>query len=320
MLAAAALYLVLASGKADSVPWEIAERPEGAVRVMVWNVLRGGNEVEDGPDKALEIIRAADPDVVLLQESYDIEDDRPQLGIWMAEELGWHTYQGSSPHLNVLSRWEPSETYFHADWHGLGARFEPEGHEPFVAYSIWIDWRAYTPYKLRDEPEATDAELLACETEESSRYRQARAILAHLRTVGHLEAEVPLLVGGDWNCPSHLDWTAETEAAIPFRRNLPLPVSRALYSAGFSDAFRLIHPDPVAVPGDTWSPMYWALDIPEPMDRIDRLYVKNPEAGGYVPVQAFTLPQPYEDPSVAQADRLFPSDHSAVVVDLVWHF
>jgi hypothetical protein len=318
MLGATVLSLLLASTQTHAVPWEIAERPEGAVRIMVWNVLRGGNEVDDGPDKALAIIREVDPDVVLLQESYDIADDRPQLGIWMAGELGWHTYQASSPHLNVLSRWEPIETYFHADWHGLGARFEPEGQNPFVAYSIWIDWRAYTPYHLRDNPQATDAELLACETRDSSRYQQARAILAHLRNEGHLEADVPLLVGGDWNCPSHLDWTAETEAALPFRRDLPLPVSRAVHNAGFLDAFREVHPDPVAVPGDTWSPMYWAPDIPEPMDRIDQLYFKNPDAGGYVPVQAFTLPQPYENPETEQADRLFPSDHSAVVIDLVW--
>ena len=38
------------------------------LRVMVWNVLRGGNSVQQGPEKALQVIRDAAPDVVLLQE------------------------------------------------------------------------------------------------------------------------------------------------------------------------------------------------------------------------------------------------------------
>jgi exonuclease III len=306
---------MVAAAVMTSADWEVADRPEGAVRFLVWNIQRGSKNFDKGPEKALDVVKAVDPDVALLQESYDIDGDRPQLGIWMADQLDWHAHQATSPHLNVLSRWKPTETFFHADWHGLGARFEPTPGQSFVAYSIWIDYRAYVTYHLRDNPDATDEELLECETKNSSRFDQAKAILAHLREKGHDGEDEQVFVGGDWNCPSHLDWTKATAEAFPLRRALDLPVSKAVHKEGFTDTFRVVHPDPVKNPANTWSPLFRS----EAMDRIDRLYTKGSSGGKkLVPVQAFTLPWPYEDADIEQADRKFPSDHSAVVIDFVW--
>ena len=39
-------------------------------------------------------------------------------------------------------------------------------------------------------------------------------LLQHLEGTGRLDGAVPLLVGGDWNCPSHLDWTPDTARAF----------------------------------------------------------------------------------------------------------
>ena len=50
------------------------------MRVMVWNTLHGANDVTQGAEKALKIIRETKPDIVMLQESYDINDERPKLG------------------------------------------------------------------------------------------------------------------------------------------------------------------------------------------------------------------------------------------------
>lgn len=289
----------------------------GDLRVLVWNVQRGANDFTNGAEKTLAVIRAIDPDVVLMQESYDINDDRPTLGRWMATELSWNAHQASSPHLCILTRLEIDATYFHADWHGLGARLIDEDGRAFIAYSIWIDYRAFVAYELRDRPDISDEALLRCETDESDRFSQAQAIIQHLRDESHLESSVPLLVGGDWNCPSHLDWTADTQRVYKYRRNLPLPVSIAMHEAGFFDAFRRVHPDPVQMPGITWTPLY--RDNNATFDRIDRLYVKDPVEGrALAPVQATVLPLAWEDASIPHADRLFPSDHGAVVIDLRW--
>ncbi len=289
------------------------------LRVLVWNIQRGAKEFDDGPEKALAIIRDVDPDVCLLQESYDIEDERPTLGRWMAAELGWNTYQDVSPHLCVLTRLDIDETFFHADWHGLGARLRDEHGRELIAYSIWLDYRSYTPHALRDDPDATDEDLLANETEHSDRLGQAKALLAHLDSTSRSSPRVPLLVGGDFNCPSHLDWTEETAKVYRSRRSLPLPVSIAFRDAGFEDAFRLVHPEPVQHPGITWSPLFrGTVETPETAERIDRLYLHRRETPRLVPVAARVLPVVYEHDSIPQAQRAFPSDHGCVVIDFEW--
>lgn len=314
----------------------IAE-PAGELRVMVWNVQRGSNNFDHGPEKILAWIRAAKPDLVLMQESYDVDGERPRLGPWLASELRWDHHQGDSTHLCILSPLVFEQTYFYEAWHGIGARLRDTRGRTLTAYSTWIDYRAYTPYALRDNPELTDDELLANETDASGRYDQTLALLDYLREAGHLgdpgarDGPIPLLVGGDWNCPSHLDWTDEAALVFRFRRALALPVSTAMHDAGFIDTFREAHPSPLATPGITWSPLYRGThDEPGTADRIDRLYAlpgtpdrSTAPEGETAPsrlrtVGAFTLPMVYEPAEIEQADRLFPSDHSALIVDLVW--
>ena len=86
--------------------------------------------------------------------------------------------------------------------------------------------------------------------------------------------------------------------------------------AGFVDAFRTVHPDPIKTPGVTWSPLVRTNEKtgkPSPLDRIDRLYLKS---ASLVATHAFTLPKELEDEAIPKAKRLFPSDHGAVRVTL----
>jgi len=305
------------------------------LRVLVWNVLHGGNDVDRGPEKALAVIRSVSPDIVLLQESYDIDGDRPKLGAWLAGALSegpsggleWKQHQAQSTHLCVLTPLDIEATFFHHEWHGVGARLRDAVGRELLVWSIWIDWRSFITYTLRDTPEISDEDLLAGERVGSSRQQQADAIIAHLRDSGQLDADIPLLVGGDWNCPSHLDWTVDTARVYKRRRALALPVSTAMQRAGFMDTFRMVYPNPVQRPGITWSPLHRTTGGPDArveqaFERIDRLYLKNPASptDGWVlrPVSGHVLPVVWEDESVAQVDRLFPSDHGAVVIDLVW--
>lgn len=293
-----------------------AQSDDETIRMLVWNIQRAAAAFENGPEKALAILRETNPDVCLLQESYDIEGDRPTLGRWLASQLGWNVHQGESPHLCVLTRLEIVETEFHHAWHGVGARLRDEDGRELIAYSTWIDYRAYLPHHLRDHPECDDEALLACEHDDSRRVAQTRALVAHLQQRGHLDdSGTPLLVGGDWNCPSHLDWTDETARTFRFRRPIALPVSMAMHEQGFSDAFRMVHPNAVQHPGITWSPLdRGSIELPETSDRIDRLYVKSPHLH---PVAASVLPTVFES-GVAEAQRAFPSDHGAVIIDIRW--
>lgn len=292
------------------------------LRVLVWNVWRGGNEVDRGPEKIQAIIRSTRPDLVLLQESYDVDGARPTLGRWIAAEFGWHAHQAESPHLCVLSPRPLAATFLHDPWHGVGARIEDETGRAFVAWSIWLDYRAYVTYALRDDPSITDEALLALESETSDRLREVTALLTDVEAVSKDDPAVPTLVGGDFNCPSHLDWTVDTARMYRHRRDLDLPVSGAMSAAGFRDAFRAVHADPVQHPGITWSPMFRekADGTVQAFDRIDRLYVRNPREGEWSldPVAAAVLPDGWEDERIPVRSRVFPSDHAAVVIDFEW--
>ncbi|MGC6489391.1 MAG: endonuclease/exonuclease/phosphatase family protein [Planctomycetota bacterium] len=310
----------------SSLPAQSAPQASSAdrLRVLVWNVLHGANDVDEGPEKALRVIRGASPDLVLMQESYDVEGERPTLGRWIAAELGWQHHQADSPHLCVLTRGEITARFLHHPWHGVGVRVRDGAAREFVAYSIWIDYRAFLGYELRDDPSISDEDLLRAESVRSSRLPQTRALLAHLEAEGHLKETVPVLVGGDWNTPSHLDWTTDTARVFAQRRALPLPVSRAVHAAGFVDAFRSVHPNPVQRPGITWSPMFRsrADGKAQAFARIDRLYVKNPAPGPQrwrlEPVSAQVLPAVWEDEAIPTRQRAFPSDHGAVSLTLQW--
>ena len=81
---------------AVSTPVGAAVEKGDTLRVLVWNAWRGGNVVDDGPEKVLAVIRDVAPDLVLMQESYDIDadeqGDRPTLGRWIAGELDWSAH------------------------------------------------------------------------------------------------------------------------------------------------------------------------------------------------------------------------------------
>lgn len=293
---------------------------EDKIRVLVWNVWRGTNKVDQGAEKALALIKETKADLCLLQESYDIEGPRGKFGPWAAEKLGWESWQGKSPHLCVITRYKVKKSFFHADWHGLGVELEDDKGRELHAFSIWIDYRSPIGKYLMKNPEASDAEVLQSETKRSGRTKQAQAILDYLRKEKLLGMETPLLVGGDWNCPSHLDWTAAVAKEVPYRRPLELPVSKMMKKANFSDTFRMVHPDPLKVQGNTWSPLFRKADgVDQPMNRIDRLYYKsNLKKPKLKPVKATVYPEVLEDEEIPVRQRKFPSDHAAVLIEFDW--
>ena len=291
-------------------------------KIATWNV----NSVKARLPLLLRWLDEFSPDVVLLQESYDIEDDRPKLGAWLAGELGWSQFQGDSAHLCVLTPYDIETTFFHHEWHGVGAKLKDPQGRSFVAWSIWLDWRSFVGYELRDHPEMSDAELIEAETKRSGRVSQAEALLNHLKKEGHFNESVPVLLGGDFNCPSHLDWTRDTQRVFERRRALDLPVSQLVLEAGFDDSFRRIHPNPVQHPGITWSPMNRGglsreEGTPQSFERIDRLYVHERNdtlSPKLIPVAARVLPVIWESDQISAEERTFPSDHGAVVIDFKW--
>ena len=120
----------------------------------------------------------------------------------------------------------------------------------------------------------------------------------------------PILLAGDFNEPSHLDWSDDAVRAGEQPLRVRFPTSSRLVSAGMQDLFRAVHPDPVKNPGHTWparplTKEYLAdlslgqikEQIATPTDRIDFIYGK-----GFTPLSADVV--------------VTPSDHNAVIAEV----
>ena len=283
------------------------------VKVMTLNIFYGGDEwnLETGQwcvDKAgcpetmqhvVSTIEAADPDIVGLQEATANE-------CVLAEMLDWYC----EPRLQLISRF-PLLDPPGANGVYILAEVTPGR---FVAISnVHLPSDPYGPYWVRDgESRATVLDL--------ERSTRLPAIQRQLDVLPELAASgVPVFLTGDFNSPSHLDWTPAVDAVREqVRYPVVWPVSKALADAGFRDSYREVHPDPVEEPGFTWTPPGTLESVPDEVhDRIDWVLVQGAaetlrtelvgEAGG-PDVDIERDPYPTDHRGVVSTFRVEPAD------------
>ncbi|KAI9218669.1 Endonuclease/exonuclease/phosphatase [Blastocladiella britannica] len=142
---------------------------------------------------------------------------------------------------------------------GFGVQVRVPGGAPVWVFNTHLPYKPYGPYQVQrphDIPyEGAPALSTAAAVVESSalaRGAQVDALLADIDGATQGQA-APVFLTGDFNEPSHLDWTAR--AAISGDHALPVawPATRRMAAAGFSDAYRVTHPDPALDPGYSWA-------------------------------------------------------------------
>ena len=260
--------------------------PQTPLRVMAWNIWNGGREdgVDTGVQRVVECIRGSGADLVAMQETYGS-------GPRIADMLGYHLYLRSS-NLSVISRYPASAGHDHFRPFNLGGvTLNPAPGRGLKLFTLWID---YLPDFCNDvrQKDITSERLIAAEAQ--TRGAEIRAILNELAI--HIADKTPLIVAGDFNSPSHLDWI---QPASPMHCDLVVewPVSKDMAAAGFVDAYRHVHPDPIAQPGHTWTPRNphsW-------QDRIDYVYYRGANL------------RCLEAKVLDQHPVRWPSDHAAVL-------
>lgn len=331
---------------------------QGDLRVLSINLWQEGTSVEGGFEKIVEVILASGADLVVMSEvrNYEGQDLHGRLLGALAERGATYHGRHGGGDVGLLSRFPIAATGVAAPADGDAEdakRAGPvmafdvtlaEGEPPLVVCAAHLDYRNYALYlprgydpvtfELRDvdgdgEPDpVTDVEALHRADAASGRDEAVEAFLAYARTRKKDKARV--LLAGDFNEASHLDWTPATRdlfghggVAIEWRN------SKRLARAGFVDAWRELHPDPVTHPGHTWpSPAHgrpsttWTPKADE-RDRIDFVY----HDGGFEVRRAWVV-GPREDSVMGavvdggtECPRVlfgleWPSDHKAVLVDL----
>lgn len=278
------------------------------LKVLSFNIWYGGDQVSF--DKVIEAIRASDADIVGLQEP-----DGKTLEIAAA---AGYPYADTRRH--ILSRYPifdsgSGETTFEGAPYYSVAGVDPDKAHAWVMVApgkvvavanTHLTSDPYGPELVRDG--ATLDEVLA--NEDATRVPEAQALADALAPV--VASGAPVILTGDFNTPSHHDWT---DAAIK-ARGLPFavdwPATKVIETAGLQDSFFVAHPDPVANPGLTWTPGRPVPILPdgETHDRIDRVYAGN------ATVVDSTIVGEAGNPEVTIAVTPWPSDHRAVLSTL----
>ncbi len=290
LLMAVGLGAALLSGCSDSSDRAPATQPSPTARaapvslsLLVFNVEYGGSRATDA------VMSDVDADVVGVLESYN---RLPEI----AKKAGYPYYDVG---LQLLSKYpilEPSG----AD--GLYSYIEVRPGEAVAIINTHLDYVQDGPNRLaRGVPVA---DVLA--TEKAVRLSSIQKLLPSARQL--LGAHWPVLLTGDLNEPSHLDWTAQTASQHGGAGPVDWPVSQAAMDAGLRDSYREAHPDPATEPGNTWGGVAGSKGSPR---RIDYAYV-----GGPVDVISSEVVGERGGDSVDRGYPRWTSDHRAVLTQL----
>lgn len=276
-----------------------------SIRVMTYNVCRGGTYQGQPLSQSVKMIQMAKADIVGLQE---IGKNVPKL----AKLLGWNH---SGPFLTRYEIIEEIKGISRRPSDGMKVRL-PSGQEAYV-FNNHLPHPPYQPYQLlgltsgyRVYPKInTEAEAIA-----GAKKTRARFITRLFNQIRALpDQEAPVFVVGDFNEPSHLDWTEAAAKAGRHPMKVEFPTSLMMAKAGFTDSYRTVHPDEMKNPGFTWTPLKKADDPTIHHDRIDYVYFKGK---GLKVTDAKVIGENKENADIVVTP--YPSDHRSVVATITF--
>lgn len=271
------------------------------LKVMSFNLWYGGREVNDFHRKQVRVLANSNVDVVGLQESGGGHATR------LGNALGWYSWQSHDS--GIVSRYPIVETYPEQQAGG-SVRIALDGDDSqIILHNCHLGAYPYGPYGFCFDKSPLE-KVLEIE-EQSRRTPQIIEILKAMKPQLDNADNIPVLLTGDFNAPSHLDWTKAARDQHCGAYDVPWPTSVLPEEAGLIDSYRLLHPNPVHKPGNTWSPIY--LDNegrPEPLDRIDFIYHKGKSLKA-LHSDAVVVGSPKAQPN--HKDNEWPSDHKAVI-------
>lgn len=316
---------------------------ETTFKVLQFNIWQEGTVVQGGFDAVADEIVRSDADFVTLSEVRNYKGTRFCDRIVQAlKERGKTYYSFYSDDSGLLSRYpvlDSAVVYPLNDDRGSIHKLIADMNGQQVAvYTAHLDYRNCAYYLPRGydgntweklEQPVSNLDSLLYSNRQSVRDDAIKQFLVEAekdKAAGRL-----VLLGGDFNEPSHEDWTEATKDKYDHQGLVvPWDVSTLLHSAGYVDSYRKFFPNPVTHPGFTCPAGCPDIDLkklvwsPEgdDRDRIDFIY--------YLPAKGLTLEnmaivgpkgdvkrgqivvQETEDP-IIEPSFIWPTDHKAVL-------
>ena len=279
------------------------------LKVLVWNIWHGGNDdslPSDGRPSVIEVIKTSEADVVLMIETYG---SAPLISD--STNLDYHLI---SSNLSIYSRFPIKKRLAFRDsisnFNFGGVEILAFDSIPIAVFDTWLHYLPDTRLAPTYLPEDS---ILAWEnrgTRDDEVFKIINSIDEYLEN----SENVPVILGGDLNSHSHLDWTVATKDTFNHGGAVVnWTVSKALTDVGFTDSYREINPNPLTHLGKTWIS---GLDENGDFcytkeDRIDYIYYKGSKLKA-VNSESFVCP-PGKILEFRNKKIMYPSDHGFVL-------
>ena len=286
------------------------------IKIFQFNILQGGTDLGDSINDVANIIKTARADIVAVAEANGNEQELARLLGFSYHSLELCHCKNNS--IAILSRWPILEQL------DSGCVVEIENDKKIAIFAAQLVPYPFESYELRDSSEYTVQNAI-----ESAKRRISliKDLTVHFDAL--IARNIPIVLCGDLNEPSHLDWTAHAKS-IHLGKVVNWPLSQYLIQLGMTDTYRAVFPNELTHPGITWTPI---LEVPpqfsyeefkvirdasnddmpfgdnEVLDRLDFIYslgdsieAKHAEIVGESEEMADIVHQPW------------PSDHRGVLV------
>jgi endonuclease/exonuclease/phosphatase family metal-dependent hydrolase len=266
--------------------------------ILSFNIVQGGHEAANVgfPNSRFNGSRFDDIASVILKTNSDIigvQEDTNTDSLLIALGSGWNRCY------NIYSKFKLTPLETKGNLLNACRVFLPNGDSLVFINCHWWPSGGYGPgiikQRILDGNIPSDLKRFEREVLEATKQvaNDPRGYQATIDMVEpYLKANEKVILVGDFNEPSHLDWTdrfakegmdrwVKNPTKIPLRFTMEWKGSKALENIGLSDAYRSVNTDEVAQPGITWTPPY-PKGTPGRQDydnqvlvRLDRIYFNN---------------------------------------------
>lgn len=286
---------------------ERKENPQ--LKVLVWNIWHGGNDEslpKDGRPSVIDVINNSKADVVLMIETYG---STPLISD--STGLDYHLI---SSNLCIYSRFPITKKLAFKDsissFNFGGVEFLAFDSIPMAIFDTWLHYLPDTRLAPTHLPEDS---ILAWENA-GSRDDEAQKVINILQPYLDNSNNIPVIIGGDMNSHSHLDWTEATKDTFNHGGAVVnWTISNTFTGAGLIDSYRAVHKNPTSHPGITWisgkdKNGNFGYGV---QDRIDYLYYKGNSIKA-IKSESHVVP-PGEILNFEGSEIMYPSDHGFVL-------
>jgi endonuclease/exonuclease/phosphatase family metal-dependent hydrolase len=263
------------------------------LKVLQWNIWHGGVHTVNGVDRIAELIAHTNADVITMQEAYGAQQK-------LAEALSFNLQTpAKNANLAIFSRYlmvqQPSNDQFKSSV----AKISLPNQKPLLIANWWLRYAykyEYTDYYPNPGFNTEDwiKEDLTLNTVDATK-NMDRDIDPLLK-----DKSYAVIIGGDFNSGSHLDWTLRAAPLHYGYGPVALPTSQLMMGRGYIDSFRELNPDELTHQGGTFAVIFGHLQT----SRIDFLYHKKDG----LKVRSSKIIRTAPD-----IDDIWPSDHAAVL-------